>query len=141
MAPRKQRPGYVAEGELLCRRHSYDPETRRVTKICNKPVPAGELPHLALNSPSGDYLQLCTDCREELYAQVAEWVGASFGTARLVAELLPLSDGQLVSETELKERLAAIGQRDLGKKGPLTPKEREIGLALVSQKPPRWGSS
>lgn len=136
MTPRKQRPGYAAAGQFLCRRHTHDPATGHVSDICNKPVPPGELTHLAHNSPSGDYLALCVSHREELSKLVEEFVSASLGTARLLSELNELSNGQLVSDTELRERLDATNVRPFDRRGPLSAYERKTALEMVERRPP-----
>lgn len=131
MAPRKQVPGYALPGQYNCRRNVYDAETKKITSICMKPVPEGELTWLSLNSPKGDYLAICSDCRAELGAVIEEFVAASLGTARLVADLLALPNGQLISEKTLRERLDEAGIRDASKTGLLTEEERSLGLELV----------
>lgn len=131
MTPRVQRPGYAAAGQYFCRSHTYNPTTRKVTGICGKPVPAGELPHLAYNSTQGDYLALCGDCRAELAEMVEDFVGASLGTARLLADLVALPTGELVSEADIREVLARKEKRKRDKKGPLSAAERKVGLDLL----------
>lgn len=139
MAPRKQRPGVAARGQFQCRRNTYDPETQQITGVCLKPVPEGELTYLALNALSGHYLALCEDCREELTTVIDEWLGASLGAARLLADLSEMPDGTLVSEHTLREALDADGVRAKSKGGPLTESERSIAVGLELARRARLG--
>lgn len=137
MTPQKQRPGFAALGQYVCRKNEYDPDTGHVIWACNKPVPEGELTHLALNSPGGDYLVLCRECRAELAKVVQGWASASQGKAKLLAELRPLTTGQLVSETDLRAALVDAEVRSPTKRGPLSRDEVQQGLALLEEHPPR----
>jgi hypothetical protein len=130
MAPRKQRPGYASRGQYQCRRNTYDPATRKILSVCLKPVPPGELTYVAVNTLSGHYLALCKGCRKELDGVMEEWISASEGSARLLAELTKLPNGELVSETALRELLDEVGERDADKKGPLSATERKRAIEL-----------
>lgn len=130
MTPRTQRPGYAAAGEYTCRR-AYRDSAGAIESVCSQPVPEGELPHLAYNAPSGTYLVLCGDCREELDAEVQYWRSSSFGAARLLAALHTLPGGILVSEKRLRELLAQYAVRALNVPGPMTEQERAIAIDLA----------
>lgn len=130
MPPRRQRPDYALAGQHRCRRNFYDVRTGKITGVCGNPVPEGDLPYLAHNTRSGHFLVLCGPCQEELGALYVEWASASFGTASLVADLVQLPNGVLISEDTLKGRLEEAGEREKSKSGNLTTAQRQRAIEL-----------
>ena len=122
------RPGWAEEGQFRCLVNTYDMEKDEAI-ICGKPVPEGELTHVALNSRSGQYLALCTRHRGALEETMDEWFSASVGFGRLLASLTELRSGRLVSNTELREILLRH-EVPVPKNGPLTPEQTVKAVAL-----------
>lgn len=124
----KERPGYAAAGQYTCKRNWTDEATGALT-MCNRPVPEGELTHLALNTRSGSYLALCIDHRVELEEEMLLWLSARVGVGRLLSDLLELPNKELVSHTDLRNVLIAQGEGEM-KPGPMTTEQQLRAVEL-----------
>lgn len=131
MAPPKQLPGHASEGQYTCKRKLYRPRSGKLIRVCEKPVPAGELTYVSLNSKKGRYVLLCVEHRAEVDAYFEELTSDPVGAARLVSGLFETSSGQLISMQTMREALAAGNVRPLSKRGPMSAAERKAALRLL----------
>lgn len=111
------------EGDL-CRGVIHEDEESGTVTVCRQPVPSGALTYSAINSPTGYYLMLCTECRAAMAEDMAPYMAAAVSRGQMTGAVTELPEGVLMSEEEMREVLRER-EGPVSNKGPLG-KERRI---------------